>query len=394
VRLQHVDSVILVKMLKKVIGKRIINEGPISFEEFMSMALYYPELGYYSNPDAVIGKEGDFYTSPHLHPIFGALICRQLIEMWELMGRPSAFHAIEMGAGAGYLCKDILDYMYQTVDKSDSHKNERNFVTCLKYVIVEPYEHFKNKQKEIIKEHISCVEWISSLDKLNEIKGCVLSNELLDAFPVHVIEMNEGLKEIYVNIGEKGLIEEKVEAGSDEIDRYVEQFSIPDWKGYRTEINLRAKSWIHQVSEILSKGFVLTIDYGFSAKEYYSEDRNRGTLLCYHKHQVNENPFQYIGSQDITSHVNFSSLKIWGMDEGFETIGYSSQGTYLAALGIDELIVELYADSSNYLKEISKIKGLIMPQGMGESHRVLIQYKGEGSPELRGFSFRNEKENL
>jgi SAM-dependent MidA family methyltransferase len=383
-----------VSKLESIIKDRIQKDGPITFEEFMNMALYYPELGYYSNPDAVIGKEGDFYTSPHLHPIFGALICRQLIEMWNLMGRPSAFHAIEMGAGAGYLCKDILDYMYQTVDKSDNHKNERDFVTCLKYVIVEPYEHFKNKQQEILKEHVSSVEWVSSLDKLIEIKGCVLSNELLDAFPVHLIEMNEGLKEIYVNIGGKGLIEEKADAGSDEIGLYVEQFSIPAWEGYRTEINLRIKSWIHQVSEMLSQGFVLTIDYGYSAKEFYSEDRNRGTLLCYLEHQVNENPFQYIGRQDITSHVNFSSLKIWGEGYGFETLGYSSQGIYLTASGIDELITELYADSPDYMSEISKIKGLIMPQGMGESHRVLIQYKGEGAPELRGFSFKNEAGNL
>ncbi len=330
-RPEHADSVILVNMLNKIINERIINEGPITFEKFMDMALYYPDLGYYSNPDAVIGKEGDFYTSPHLHSIFGAMICRQLIEMWELMGRPSLFHAVEIGAGAGYLCKDILDYLYQTVNQLESHKDERDFLTSLKYVIVEPYGHFTNKQKEILKEHESKIEWISTIDELKDIKGCVLSNELLDAFPVHLIEMNEGLKEIYINIGEKGLIEEKADAGSDEIGQYVEQFSISDWKGYRTEINLRIKSWIHQVSEILSQGFVLTIDYGFSAKEYYSEDRNRGTLLCYHKHQVNENPYQYIGRQDITSHVNFSSLKIWGMDEGFETIGYSSQGTYLAA---------------------------------------------------------------
>lgn len=386
--------VILVNMLNKIIDERIINEGPITFEEFMSMALYYPELGYYARSDAVIGREGDFYTSPHLHPIFGAMVCRQLIEMWELMGRPSLFHAVEMGAGAGYLCKDIMDYLYQTVNQLESHKDERDFVTSLKYVIVEPYEYFENKQKEIIKEHESNVEWISSLDKLIEIKGCVLSNELLDAFPVHLIEMDVGLKEVYVNIGGKGLIEEKADAGSEDIERYAEQFSIPVWEGYRTEINLRIKTWINQVSKILSQGFVLTIDYGYSAKEFYSEERNRGTLLCYYRHQVNENPFLNIGSQDITSHVNFSSLKIWGEGEGFETLGYSSQGIYLTASGIDELIVELYADSSDYMSEISKIKGLILPQGMGESHRVLIQYKGAGMPELRGFSFRNEKGNL
>ncbi len=360
----------------------------------MDMALYYPGHGYYSHPDAGIGKKGDFYTSPHLHPVFGAMVCRQIIEMWELMGRPSVFHVVEMGAGAGYLCKDIQDYLHTSVTQSTGHKNERDFVTSLQYVIVEPFGHFEHNQRQILKEHEPHITWMRSLDELSGVTGCVLSNELLDAFPVHLIEMDEGLKEVHVNIDRNGFIEEKVDTRSDELKRYAEQFSIPVMEGYRTEINVRIKSWIHQVYEILSEGFVLTIDYGYSAKELYSEDRNRGTLLCYYRHQVNEDPYQYIGRQDITSHVNFSSLHTWGEGEGFKTLGYSSQGIYLAASGIDELITGLYADSPDYMSDIAKIKGLLLPQGMGDSHRVCIQYKGEGMPELRGFSFRNEAAHL
>jgi SAM-dependent MidA family methyltransferase len=97
--------------LEQKIIEKIQNEGPITFEKFMEMALYYPELGYYSSPDTTIGRKGDFYTSPHLHPIFGAMIGKQLMEMWNVMGRPTDFHAVEIGAGVGYLCKDIFDYL-------------------------------------------------------------------------------------------------------------------------------------------------------------------------------------------------------------------------------------------------------------------------------------------
>ncbi len=181
---------------------------------------------------------------------------------------------------------------------------------------------------------------------------------------------------------------------SQEIVDYISQFSINLHPGYRTEINLRIRNWLEELNSILSTGFLLTIDYGYSSKEYYSEDRIKGTLLCYHRHLYNENPYQHIGEQDITAHVNFSSLKLWGDELGLKTIGYCSQGTFLAASGIDEVIIELYFHSADYLSEISKIKGLIMPQGMGESHSVMIQFKGDGLPELRGFSMRNLRGNL
>jgi SAM-dependent MidA family methyltransferase len=109
---------------------------------------------------------------------------------------------------------------------------------------------------------------------------------------------------------------------------------------------------------------------------------------------VNEDPYQNIGEQDITAHVNFLSVKKWGQEVGFKTIGFCTQGTFLIALGIDEIINELYKDSPDYLFEVAKIKRLIFPGTMGETHKVMIQYKGDGYPELRGLSIKNQKEKL
>ncbi|HDH13665.1 MAG TPA: class I SAM-dependent methyltransferase [Nitrospirae bacterium] len=357
--------------------------------------VHYPELGYYSSPETTIGREGDFYTSPHLHPIFGAMIGKTLMEMWDVMGKPDNFNAVEMGAGVGYLSKDIFDYLYKSSSDSSLSQNNSDFLRSLKYVIVEPYEHFQKRQRELLAgrelKGNNSIKWVKSLDELQQgVNGCIFSNELLDAFPVHLVEINDELKEVHISFNGRELVEEKNRISSEEIADCVKQFSLNLPNGYRTEINLRIKNWLRNVTEVLSRGFLLTIDYGYSAREYYSEDRTKGTLLCYHKHLFNENPYQNIGQQDITAHVNFSSLKKWGEEIGLKTTGYCSQGTFLTASGIDEVITELYSDSPDYLFEISKIKGLIMPQGMGESHSVMIQYKGEGLPELRGFSMRNQ----
>ena len=392
------------KIREKII-ERIKREGPLTFETFMDMALYHPGLGYYSTPGATIGREGDFYTSSHLHPIFGAMIGRQLMEMWKIMGRPDDFRAVEIGAGIGYLTKDIFDYLQR------HSKDKSNFLKSFHYVIVEPYEHFKDRQIETLGDILKNpphpaslhekaeltrkISWVGSLGELNEgISGCIFSNELLDAFPVHIVEVEETLKEVFVDFDGEEFIETKGSLSSEEIAGYLKHFSPDIPSGYRTEINLRIKGWLQEITKVLSRGFLLTVDYGYSAREYYSDDRTTGTLLCYHKHLFNEKPYQNIGEQDITAHVNFSSLKEWGEDVGFKTIGYCSQGTFLVASGIDEIITELYSDSPDYLYEVSKIKGLIMPQGMGASHNFMIQYKGEGLPGLRGFSMRNLKGSL
>lgn len=370
--------------LKQKIIERIKSEGPISFEAFMEMALYYPDLGYYMKDATKIGRSGDYYTSPHLHPIFGAMMGRQMEEMWNLMGHPEVFHVVEMGAGMGYLAKDMLEYLQSSKLKVQSSK----FFDCLKYTIVELNPTIKSIQQELLAEFVDKVTWVSNLKDLEPFPGCFLSNELLDAFPVRLIEMENELMEIYVSTNGDDLIEVKVPCGI-EIEKYFKDFSIELSECYRTELNLLLEDFIRQVGEKLSAGFVLNIDYGYPAWDYYSEDRNRGTLLCYYQHQVNEDPYQHIGEQDLTAHVNFSSLKKWGEDSGLKTIGFCPQGTYLISLGIDEMIAELYGDSPDVF-EIARIKGLILPQGMGESHKVMVQYKGMGEPKLRGFAIRNQ----
>ena len=369
--------------LEQKIAGKIRKEGPITFEAFMEMALYEPGLGYYASEDVEIGRAGDFYTSQHLHSVFGVMIGKQLEEMWEAMGRPADFHAVEPGAGAALMAMDILTYL-----------RERDIFPSFRYVIVEPRSFMQEKQKKLLKSHSGKVEWVSSLRDVGSTRGCILSNELLDAFPVHLVEMEDELREIYVALEDHNFRETEGTPSTAALGDYLRQFSIDLPGGYRTEINLRIKNWIESAGEVLSEGFILTVDYGYPARDYYSEERNRGTLLSYHKHRVSENVYLNIGEQDITAHVNFSSLKKWGEELGFRTLGFCQQGIYLISLGIDEVIKDLYEDSQDYLFEVTKIKRLIFPGTLGETHKVMVQYKGNGEPKLRGFAMKNQKDRL
>jgi SAM-dependent MidA family methyltransferase len=346
----------------------------------MSRALYEPGQGYYARPETEIGRAGDFYTSPHLHSAFGGMLAKLLLEIRPYI-RSREFSVIEQGPGKGLLSKDILD-----------HLKGKEIYERLRYYIIEINFHLREKQKELLKEHQGKITWTDSLSSLKgkSLKGALISNELLDAFPVHVVEMTEeGLKEVFVGVKDDIFEEILAPPSTPLLEEYLKEFAAEGLPvGYRTEVNLELKNWIKDVSDILEGGFIATIDYGYPAWEYYSPERSRGTLLSYYKHQVTEDFYAHIGERDLTAHVNFSALKKYGEEVGFRCLGYTRQGTYLVSAGIDELMAGLDPF------EVAKIKGLILPVTMGETHKIIIQYRGPENPRLKGFALRNEANKL
>jgi len=357
--------------LSDLIIQRIKREGPISFRDFMDMALYYPGLGYYTSDKEKIGKTGDFYTSPNLTPVFGEMLGKQIEEMWHILGKRK-FTVVEMGAGMGLLSGDVLAYL---------EKNQQ-LIRSLNYCIVEKSPSMQNRQKKLLSD--KKVNWYHSINELKDIEGCIFSNELPDAFPVHIVEMNNQLMEVFVG-HEKNFIE-ILKLASTQLTSYLKELDVTLQSGFRTEINLDAIKWIQEVGSILKKGFIITIDYGYPSDELYQEYRNRGTLMCYYNHSVNELPFENIGKQDITSHVNFSALDHWGRKNGLELCGFTDQAHFLMGLGIDEYLKDLQEKSPvDYYKKMLPIKSLIMD--MGETFKIMIQKKGIGQAELSGLKF-------
>src|SRR6187455_1109095 len=234
--------------LAEIIKNKIRDQGPISFHDFMEMALYYPESGYYTSAPDKIGKHGDYYTSPYLTNVFGNVIAKQLEEMWILTGKKD-FAIVEYGAGMGSLCNDILDKLKQNED----------FFKNLRYCIIEKSEAMRQKERKIIGHDLinDKIAWYDSIEELPPFTGCVLANEVLDNFSVHKVIMKENeLKEIFVDY-DNGFIE-LLKPALENLKEYFIDLGIDLPNNFSAEINLEAIEWIKRISSILEKGFVLT----------------------------------------------------------------------------------------------------------------------------------------
>jgi SAM-dependent MidA family methyltransferase len=369
--------------LKKFILSQIEMRGPLPFSQFMEWCLYHPEYGYYQSKETRIGKEGDYYTSPSVSPLFGHLVAKQLFQMAGILGGEN-FDVVEMGGGRGFLCEDILDW---------AKKNSPDFYPHLRYHLIETSAPCLRAQRERLseKEREGRVFWIAPKtfeEGKVRIQGCFLSNELVDAFPVHRVIFDQGnLKEIYIT-QRNGQFEERWGELSDpRIASYLHSMDITLQEGQKAEVNLLALEWMERVARCLERGFVLTIDYGCLSEELYAPNRREGTLLCYFQHRASENSYERLGEQDMTSHVNFTSLIRKGEEVGLRFTGLVPQYRFLIGLGILEQMETLGKDLPELdgLKLRLSLKNLIEPEmGMGEVFKVLVQHKGMDQPRLDG----------
>ena len=361
--------------LEPFLYRQIDDNGGLDFAQFMEHCLYHPQHGYYMKDHTRIGKQGDFFTSSSVHSLFGILISRQVLQMWELLGH-GKFTIVEQGAGDGHLAGDILDYL---------QAEEVGFYNNLDYRIVEVSADNRQRQAERLSSHQQKVSW-STFGELSPFSGCFLSNELVDAFPVHVVEKRDGeIQEVFVVHAPDGFGEE-IRSDSGRLSKYFDWLGSSPCEGNRGEANLAAVDWIKQVAGRLEKGFALTIDYGYPAEELYAPFRRNGTVMCYHKHKSNDDPYCHVGDQDITSHVDFTALQKAGAEAGLDVLFFAEQYRFLMALGFVEQLMLLQAkteDANEATALRMTLKNLIMPDdGMGSTFKVLIQGKGVGAPKL------------
>ncbi len=364
-------------LLNHIKGK-INTTGPMTFAGFMEIALYHEKWGYYTN-NAVLGRHGDFYTSSHVSPIFGLMLARQLNEMWTEAGKPNKWELIEYGPGEGLLARDILMAL---------QKEFPDLFTSLRYRAMETSPALAARQRDLWKNpelHHANMSWIKNLDEVSPepFHGCIFSNELVDAFPVHIVrQTRDGLKELYVMIKDDQLKLVTGEPSTHDLDHYFARQGITLAEGQTAEVNLNAFNWLMSVANHINKGFIIIIDYGALAEELYSQARFDGTLRCFHQHQLKTSPLKNIGQQDITASVNFTALQKWGIDAGLCNLGTISQSQFLINLGIlDELKPKQeYSYDPALMKKTMAVKQLIMPEGMGQTFKVLIQSKGFKNP--------------
>lgn len=331
----------------------------------MEMALYGPG-GYYTSRGRV-GAGGDYYTSPSVHPVFGALMALQLEEMWRLLGRPSPFVVIEMGAGDGCLARDIVSYAQDMTPFS------------LLYIATDLAPGTPSDE---------AIHWLRSRGApFRDVVGCVLSNELVDSFPVHQVTMAGGrVREVYVDLCQDSLVEVLGEVSSPAIGAYLEAAGIILEEGQRVEVCLEVEPWLRGVAEALERGFLLTIDYGYLQQDLSSPGLQGGTIVGYRRHDPTTHILERVGDQDITSLVNFSSLVLLGHKYGLEEQGLVSQRRFLTNLGLHTFRDALARQNpKDYYANGMAMLDLIREEGLG-SFMVLIQSKNVGPCSLSGLT--------
>ena len=383
--------------------------GPVTVATFMELALYHDEFGYYARAIRRTGRAGDFFTSVDVGALFGELLEVQIAEIFQLLDtsdvRLRIFDLVEAGAADGRLAADILHA---------ARKRDPEFYAALRLHLVEATARAREAQASTLADVADRLA-TSSAALPESFEGVLLANELLDALPVHQVVMREdGLREVYVTT-ESSISHEDTKTRREQrtfvpsrlrgktptlqivegtlstpaLQHYLDALDIRLEPGWRVEINLRAVDWIRDAARRLRRGFILIADYGHDARELYSATHAGGTLTSFAAHRASgpERPLhhpawlQQPGEQDITSHVDFTSIRAAAEDEGMTTIGWLDQTYFLLGL------LPSIADPESALRN-PQYRTLVMPGGLGSTHKVLILGKGVGAPALKGCSFK------
>ena len=388
------QALVLSRELSQRIAQDIAQQGGwIGFDAFMHRVLYEPGLGYYTGPMRKFGAQGDFVTAPELSPLFAHCVAAQ-VSQWFGQTEPVV---VEFGAGSGRLAAGLLNALHQLGTPVRS------------YLIVEVSASLRERQRETIAQlapgRLSVVQWLDALPA--QIEGVVIGNELLDAMPVRVFEIDSGvLHEVGVAVAEDGSFAWAARAADRALSEAVNdtlEASLDDAFGetidavkrdsghrmpgrYRSEIGLQGRAWVETVGHALRRGAVLLIDYGFSAREYYHPQRDQGTLVAHFRHRVHTDLFHLPGLQDVTAHVDFSAIARAGASAGLDLLGYTSQSRWLINCGLLDRLAALTSPAQagdhgaaatiDAARMVGAAQTLLSEAEMGELFKVIAFGRG------------------
>src|SRR6266568_7753485 len=357
--------------LAERIVARIRARGPMTFAEFMETALFDTEDGYYTTR-ASLGFEGDYVTSADLGPAFGRALARGVADLWVAMGKAPTWDLVEAGAGRGILMRDLLGALER--ERPDAARGARP-------AIVEVSPRMRAEQALALEGRD--LRWASVARSLAPIHGVVFANEVLDAFPVHVLARTvEGVREVFVG-EENGALVEVLRAPSAPDLRWRIPESVP--VGGRWETSPAAEGWVASLAAALVAGYVVLIDYGGDETELLTR-QGAGTVRGFAQHRLIADPLTEPGLHDLTASVDFTAIRRAAEGAGLQFVGTSTQREVLIALGIRESaarpstpIEQLRAASRR-----SAIDALLDPNGLG-AFKVVCFAKDAPNEGLRIF---------
>jgi SAM-dependent MidA family methyltransferase len=358
------------RLTTRICDEAARKEGGMSFDRFMDMALYEPGLGYYSGAGRKFGPDGDFVTAPEISPLFSRCVAAQVAEVLDRSGGA----VLEFGAGSGVLAADMLGEL------------ESRAVLPEEYLILEVSAELRHRQRQTLEARVpGLIERVRWLDRLpgQPLSGVVVANEVLDAFPVSRFRLQGGGVEMLTVSCDGGALKASwVPAHADlheEVARVLQTAALDD--GAESEVCLRLGPWIEAVASRLSRGMVLLFDYGYPRRDYYHPGRRHGTLQCHYRHRVHDDPFHLPGLQDITAHVDFTSVADAALDAGLAVAGFTSQTRFLIGCGLDALVTEAHAHGlAEGVSAAQQAKRLVLPSEMGERFKVMGLTRGIDGP--------------
>ncbi len=393
-KLSDIETSHSIRMLRRIHSEIEKTGGAISFARFMELALYEPALGYYCAGARKFGPDGDFITAPELSILFSRCLAHQCREILDQIGGGII---LELGAGTGIMAAVILQELHTLDTLPES------------YAILELSFELRMRQRQtiskLVPELLNRVIWLEQLPR-SDIKGIVLGNEVLDALPVERFlitttgprRLGVAWTDMYTTTGStNGLCwteckeDQSIITTISKIEAEL-GYKLPE--NYVSEYAPQLTNWIYAISDMLTTGALIFIDYGYSRREYYHPDRADGTLLCHYRHHAHTDPFIFPGLQDITASVDFTALANIAQSINLNLAGYTSQNYFLFGCGIMELLSDVdITNTFHYLEQARQVKLLTLPGEMGDRFKVICLTRGFDIP-LRGFSIRNERNRL
>ena len=369
--------------LAPVIAAEIVAAGgAITFHRFMALALGHPAHGYYARERLRWGAQGDYESSPEVHPIFGYMWARQVLECWQRLGEPPQFALIEPGAGSGAFAVALLGWLRDRAP---------DCFAAARPLLLDAHPRRIEEQRSALANaglqatHGLLQDW---LDERQPVTAVVVSNELFDAFPVHLVERRDGrLQEWHVRGTERdGFALSLQEPSTPALEAHFERLGVLPGAGCRAEVSFEAMEAMEAIAARIDRGYILTLDYGYEAEQLYAPWRRMGTLMAFRNHSPQPDPLASPGLLDLTCHVDFSALAAAGRTAGFAAASIVSQAEALTALGIGEALAaareRMGENIERYAADRAAVDTLLEPAGLGRV-RVLVQASGASLEGLR-----------
>jgi SAM-dependent MidA family methyltransferase len=360
--------------------------GAIGFDRFMELALYTPQLGYYSASRSRFGPRGDFVTAPEISPRFAACVARQVAQVLDQINgiKGAAGAVLEVGAGSGVFARGVLEAL-----SALGHEE-------VEYFILERSAGARGFQRERLAHFGERVRWLDDLPE-HPFDGVIVANELLDAIPAKCFQIEDGVVlERGVAADADGFSWQLIPHGDDAgvqwrklIDDALPADEVSQLaNGYRGEVAPARQAWVSTAARSLRTGALLLLDYGYPRREMYHPQRVAGTVACHFRHRVHDDPFVWPGLQDIGSHVDFTAIAQAGVDGGLELAGYTTQAHFLLDCGLLDGLDDVRLDERVRIELTSQIQRLTLPAELGEAIKVIALGRGLEQP-MAGFRSRD-----